>query len=614
MTIELEEFETETASGAIWRGRFAEEPSRVLVVSLEGVTPVDADQLEANLHRTKIAMSTFSDEPLVVAFNEIVREADRILLVSKLTSYPTIDHAALTTTMIREVVVRLLDVYQLMHERGVYVGVLTPKDIRIDSSHSRINALEVEALGVSAALIQANMYARINRIWRAWLPVGITHCSAESDLRALGHLLMSLLVPLAKSDEVEQLRIVALQASESRFRDVFAMRTAILPDARPRTRTPRMDTTSAKVITADIEPITHAIQGAPAFDPDIVALNHEVEIVSTEQMSSAFNDWDEDYDSIDILDDSQGPSPVREPLVYVEKPTTVLSTMPKQIGHLEIIEEIGAGAFSTVYKARHDLLDRFVAVKTLTPRAGTPDDDVQRMRTRLLREARLAGKLTGGYSVPVYDAGFHEDFPYVVMEYVPGPTLHEYLREFGALSERQACRFAVPILKGLVEAHHHGVIHRDIKPANLMVTRDFMGNHTIRIIDYGIAVEQSRVMSALSPTRVGEFVGSPQYAAPEQFVGESSAQSDLYSLGCTLYEIVTRRRLCPSREFSQCVAAHTSPDPWKIDAESDGFGDILGRALAKSRSDRYANALEMLDDIQAWLVDPSVRFLAVEPL
>ncbi|MEZ4460582.1 MAG: serine/threonine-protein kinase [bacterium] len=603
MTILLEKFETDAICGGVWLGRVGDRPVRVRVLPLADASGDAIDLLEASLHRTRKGLSVFENDPIVVGMDSIIREGDRILVSSRYNALPTIDQTVITASMVREITLRLLDVYQAMHERGIYFGAITPKDLRIDVAVGRINALEVDGIGLCAAYIRSGLSGSLNKIWRSWLPGDATTCSVASDLYALGCLLTSLLLPLGKSEEVAQMRQVGHDATQFKFEDVHSMRAALQPERRPRARTPRLDASLADSIAS------HK-QDQPTRD----VVHTPFEVVAAADVWAA--EWEDEIESIDLsinADPHFEPSYVIDEPV-IEKPTVLLTTMTRRIGPLELLDVIGTGAFSTVYKAYHDLLDRHVAVKMLSPVVGTSADDVQRMSSRLLREGRLAGKLSGTYSVPVYDAGMHEDMPYIVMEFVEGVTLHEFLREHGALSERQAARFAVPILKGLVEAHHHGIIHRDLKPSNLMVTRDFTGNHTIRILDYGIAIEKSRVLNTASPTRVGEFVGSPQYAAPEQFVGESGPQSDIYAVGVTLCEIITRKRLCSSRDFEACFLAHTSPDPWEIPASSPGFADILTRAVAKYRGDRYNNALEMLEDMQAWLIDPHMRLLTVEPV
>jgi serine/threonine protein kinase len=168
-------------------------------------------------------------------------------------------------------------------------------------------------------------------------------------------------------------------------------------------------------------------------------------------------------------------------------------------------------------------------------------------------------------------------------------NLHDFLHTHGAVSERQAARFTVSILLGLIEVHTLGIVHRDIKPANLILAKDLRGNNVIRILDFGIAIEFERRMDATTPTRVGEFVGSVQYAAPEQFVGECGPQSDIYALGMTVFEMVNRRRLCPVRDFGACLLAHTSPTPWEILTESGGFGtSYRGRSPSTEATDTRA--------------------------
>lgn len=625
-SVRLDQLETEAICGSIWRGRFSDEYVRVRVLDLPEEFRGKVNALERALTANAENLETFRD-PLVSPLRAIVRVKDRLLVAYPDSDRSTIDQVTLSSVLIRELLVRLLDLVTELHNSDICFGVITPKDIRIELQGERIEMVEVDGIGLAGAFMDLGLAPILNRVWASWLPLDATAGSSISaDLYSLGCLLSSLLVNSRPSPDVDLLRSVANQAARHGFATAKEMQHAVSQLAtRPRLMTPRhpdlFDPSRQPEVGAPTKEIT--VEAADFIQRDIEfgEPTQQIEISSYEDLS--FEDQD-----VDWIDDAFAELDFEESVLAIEEAphhTEVfeaavddverveLSEVPTQIGHYHVTKVLGQGAFSTVYQARHEHMDRLVAIKLLT---ATDDSvrDLDRMKARMVREAKLAGRLGAGIHVPIHDLGFHDGSPYMVMEYVDGVNLHDFLRGHGAVSERQAARFAVSILLGLMDVHALGIVHRDIKPANLILARDLRGNTVIRILDFGIAIEYDRQMDASTPTRVGEFVGSVQYAAPEQFVGESGPQSDLYALGMTIYEMVNRTRLCPVRDFDACLLAHTSPTPWEVLTESEGFGDILQRALAKYRGDRYESAVAMLEDIQAWLKDPSIRFLAVEPI
>ncbi len=625
-SVRLDQLETEAICGSIWRGRFSDEYVRVRVLDLPEEFRGKVNALERALTANAENLETFQD-PLVSPLRAIVRVKDRLLVAYPDSDRSTIDQVTLSSALIRELLVRLLDLVTELHDSDICFGVITPKDIRIELQGERIEMVEVDGIGLAGAFMDLGLAATLNRVWASWLPLDVTAGSSiAADLYSLGCLLSSLLLNSRPSPDVDLLRSVANQAARHGFSTAKEMQHAVSQVAtRPRLMTPRhpdlFDPARKPEVGQPTKEIT--VEAADFIQRDIEfgEPTQQIEISSYEDLS--FDDQDVDWidDAFAELEFEESvldrPQPPHQTEVFDEEIDDVdlveIPELPTQIGHYRVTKVLGQGAFSTVFQAHHEQMDRLVAIKLLT----ATDDSVQdldRMKARMVREAKLAGRLGAGIHVPIHDLGFHEGSPYMVMEYVDGVNLHDFLRGHGAVSERQAARFAVSILIGLIDVHTLGIVHRDIKPANLILARDLRGNTVIRILDFGIAIEYDRQMDASTPTRVGEFVGSVQYAAPEQFVGESGPQSDIYALGMTIYEMVNRSRLCPVRDFDACLLAHTSPTPWEVSTESEGFGDILQRALAKYRGDRYENAAAMLEDIQAWLKDPSIRFLAVEPI
>jgi serine/threonine protein kinase len=198
-------------------------------------------------------------------------------------------------------------------------------------------------------------------------------------------------------------------------------------------------------------------------------------------------------------------------------------------GRYRLERPLGRGGMATVYLARDTELDRPVAVKVL---AESLAGDAA-FRSRLLREARLAARLSHPNVVSIYDVRESEDGgPYIVMELVDGPTLAELLRERGRLPPDEAVGLAVQACRGLAHAHAAGLVHRDVKPQNLLLREDGM----LKVADFGIA----RAAESTALTQAGTVLGTAAYLAPEQAAGgEVTAAADVYSLGAVVYELLT---------------------------------------------------------------------------
>lgn len=197
-----------------------------------------------------------------------------------------------------------------------------------------------------------------------------------------------------------------------------------------------------------------------------------------------------------------------------------------------IQRRLARGGMADVYVARDRLLDREVAVKVLFPEFSRDETFVERFR----REAQAAANLNHASIVGVYDWGERDDTYFIVMEYIEGRTLAQILATEGPLHPDRAADIASDIADGLGYAHRHGVVHRDVKPGNVLITRD----GKVKVTDFGIAVAAARNDADL--TKAGSVMGTATYFSPEQAQGESvDARSDLYSLGCVLYQMLTGR-------------------------------------------------------------------------
>ena len=268
----------------------------------------------------------------------------------------------------------------------------------------------------------------------------------------------------------------------------------------------------------------------------------------------------------------------------------------------ELLEKIGDGGMATVYRARCTLLDRIVAVKILKEEYAQDIVLVQKFKS----EAQAAARLSHPNIVNVYDVGEDNGFHFIVMEYVEGTNLKEYIREKGPLTPDEAVRIALMICEGLIRAHEKGLIHRDIKPHNILLTRD----GTAKVADFGIA----RAANSVTITYSGDMVGSVHYVSPEQARGEPvNSTSDIYSLGCVLYEMVIGR--VPFDADSPVTVAlkhiHERPVPPSVinDAVPSGLEEVIMTAMEKKPGYRYQSAKDMKLALMGALNGKKSRFL-----
>ncbi|MHC5040130.1 MAG: serine/threonine-protein kinase, partial [Planctomycetota bacterium] len=283
-------------------------------------------------------------------------------------------------------------------------------------------------------------------------------------------------------------------------------------------------------------------------------------------------------------DDAQGPSPGQ------------LSS-PKTLGTYEIIEEIGRGGMGVVYKAFHPQLKRTVALKVLI--AG--EDASEEAITRFHREAEAVAKLGHHPNiVPVYDIGAEGRNHYFAMHFVEGKPLDKMIDD-GEIAPKRAARIAKKIAEALAHAHGQGILHRDIKPANILVTRE----GEPQITDFGLARD---VQSDARMTRTGMTLGTPAYMPPEQADGrieEIDARSDVYSLGATLYEMLTAQ---PPFEGSAVVNVikkvllDDPVSPRKFNASLDrDLETICLKCLQKEPESRYSSCEDLSRDLSQYM-------------
>lgn len=273
-------------------------------------------------------------------------------------------------------------------------------------------------------------------------------------------------------------------------------------------------------------------------------------------------------------------------------------------GRYEIKEIMGVGGMACVYKAYDSIDDRIVAVKILKDEYLANEEFTRRFKN----ESKAIAILSHPNIVKVYDVSFGERFQYIVMEYIDGITLKEYIEQQKEIKWKEAVHFTVQILRALQHAHDKGIIHRDIKPQNIMLLPD----GTIKVTDFGIA-QFSRQETRMNTSGENKAIGSVHYISPEQARGEiTDEKADIYSVGVMLYEMLTG---CLPFEADNAVSVaimqlQTEPKkPCEINPQiPEGLEEITLKAMQKDPQARYQSAAEMLYDIDEFKRNPSIHF------
>lgn len=275
----------------------------------------------------------------------------------------------------------------------------------------------------------------------------------------------------------------------------------------------------------------------------------------------------------------------------------IVTDTPKriEIPGFQIMEKIGRGCMGMVYKARQTSVDRVVAVKILLPTLAKNPSYVN----RFMREAKMAAALSHPNLVSVIDAGAASGLNFFVMEYVEGKSVGERLAEIGRFDEKEALHIALGVAEALQHAHERGLIHRDVKPDNIMIHRD-----RAKLADLGLARPTADERWALA--EAGLAVGTPYYISPEQARGEVQIdiRTDLYSLGATLYHMVTGHPPFQGETSAEVTRQHADPNltvapPDHLnDKLSSGFGVVVETLLAKDRKTRYQQPKDLIHDLK----------------
>jgi eukaryotic-like serine/threonine-protein kinase len=263
-------------------------------------------------------------------------------------------------------------------------------------------------------------------------------------------------------------------------------------------------------------------------------------------------------------------------------------------GRYRLESKLGSGGMSTVYLARDETLQRWVAVKVMHREISDQPDQLERFR----REARAVAQLSHPNVVAVIDAGEDGGYPYIVLEYVEGETLKQRIDRLGRLPVDEAAAYAIEIGRGLAAAHAQRLIHRDVKPQNVLIDAEGRA----KVTDFGIA----RSLESDGLTKTGRVLGTTDYVAPEQAMGQGvDARIDIYSLGVLLYEMLTGEVPFQADTLVGVAMKHVNermPDVQERRPEiSSALAAVIERATAKEPKKRYPDMIAMLADLEGAL-------------
>ncbi|WP_353947698.1 Stk1 family PASTA domain-containing Ser/Thr kinase [Sporolactobacillus sp. Y61] len=263
-------------------------------------------------------------------------------------------------------------------------------------------------------------------------------------------------------------------------------------------------------------------------------------------------------------------------------------------GRYQILSKLGEGGMAIVYKAKDLILDRPVAVKILRSELSGDEQFIKRFH----REAESVASLSHPNIVAIYDIGEEEDCYYIVMEYIHGMSLKEFIRDYSPISISDAVHLMKQIVLAIAHAHAHGIVHRDIKPHNILVDE----SEHVKVTDFGIAL----AVSGTTITYTHSIMGSAHYLSPEQAKGgKATEKSDIYALGIVMFELLTGKLPFPGSSPVSVALKHLNePMPYPRDFRSEipqSLENIIIRALAKYPEERFNSAAEMYDNLQTAL-------------
>lgn len=264
-------------------------------------------------------------------------------------------------------------------------------------------------------------------------------------------------------------------------------------------------------------------------------------------------------------------------------------------GRYRILEELGKGGYGVVYRARQDVMGRDVALKVLKPEAAKKSAEVERFR----REVFHASNLRHPNTIQLFDFGEISGLFYIVMEYLEGANLRDWILQNGAIGHDMAVEITLQILRSLREAHGHGIVHRDLKPENIFLVRPGGEETFIKVLDFGLSkyVEGSKSKEP-TLTKEGVIFGTPQYMSPEQAYGQRvRPETDMYALGLLIYEMVSGRTAFSGRSSMEILIKQVSQPLPNLPDRIQGslLADFVAICTQKRMEDRFPNAGEAYD-------------------
>ena len=292
---------------------------------------------------------------------------------------------------------------------------------------------------------------------------------------------------------------------------------------------------------------------------------------------------------------------VRDKVVTEYQARRLLSNRPQNLKYgsrYVILDRLGSGSMGRVYKAMHLLMGREVALKVIAPEIVANE----RVIARFQREMKLAAKLDHPNVVRAFDADRDGRSLYIVMEYVPGQSLGQKFRSTGPMNPRDVADYAFQAALGLAHAHGQGIVHRDVKPSNLFLTTDGQ----VKVLDLGLSVLMESDSASSFATADGIAVGTIDYMSPEQACGkEVDGRSDLYSLGCAMYHLISGQLpfpgTAPIERLGKRINGRPVPIANLVPNISPALADVMDRLLANKLHDRYQTANDAAHALQEML-------------
>jgi len=280
------------------------------------------------------------------------------------------------------------------------------------------------------------------------------------------------------------------------------------------------------------------------------------------------------------------------------------------VGRYVILDRLGAGARGRVFKAQHQLMGRLAAVKIIAPQIATRASSI----ARFYREMRLIGRLDHPNVVRAFDADQIGELLYIVMEYVPGQSLDHVLEDRGPLPVADVLNYMAQTARGLAHAHERGIVHRDVKPPNLLVSEDGQ----IKVLDLGLSALMEADSTTSFATAAGLVVGTVNYMSPEQATAfEVDGRSDLFSLGCTMYQLLSGQLPFPGETVAECLTRRVAGRPAPItDLRPDLSSrllQLLDKLLARRPEDRFQTATEAAEALETLAGDEAAALSAPPP-